>query len=205
MTQTIASDLTDLLERIRDCQLCRGFIPEPRPVLRADKQARLLVIGQAPGTKVHASGIPWDDASGRRLRQWMGVSDEEFYDESRIAIVPMGFCYPGKGKSGDLPPRPECAATWHGELLRRLPNIATTLLIGQYAHAHYLSKDFSTVTERVRHWARLAPSQFPLPHPSPRNIAWLQRNPWFERDAVPALQAAVRTTLASTKHSAHAP
>jgi len=189
-------NLKALLEQIRQCDLCAAQLPyDPRPVLRASATARILVVGQAPGTKVHASGIPWDDASGRRLRQWMGLSDEQFYDERTIAIVPMGFCYPGKGKSGDLPPRTECANTWHGPILDLLPNIQTTLLIGQYAQRYYQPGSYATLTERVRDWRRFAPSQFVLPHPSPRNQLWLRRNAWFEEQAVPALQKTIRQVL----------
>ena len=185
------SDLASLLAEIRACSLCKGAIPEPRPVLRAGSGARILLIGQAPGTRVHASGIPWDDASGKRLRQWLGVSDEQFYDPDQFAIIPMGFCYPGKGKSGDLPPRPECAATWHDRLQRLLPEIRCTLLIGQYAQGHYLPGDYASLTERVRDWQRFAPDTWVLPHPSPRNQLWLRRNPWFEAETVPALRQAI--------------
>jgi len=189
-------DLEELLEQIRLCNLCAAELPHgPRPVLRASATARILVVGQAPGTKVHASGIPWNDASGRRLRQWMGLSDQQFYDEQTIAIVPMGFCYPGKGKSGDLPPRAECATTWHRPILDLLPNIQITLLIGQYAQGFYQPGGYSTLTERVRDWHRFAPDQFVLPHPSPRNQLWLRRNPWLEEQVVPAMQMAIRRVL----------
>ena len=197
MSEVIASNLNTLLAEIRQCRLCEGLIPEPHPVLRASETAKLLIIGQAPGTKVHASGIPWDDASGKRLREWMGIDKDLFYDESRIAIVPMGFCYPGKGRSGDLPPRPECARTWHGRLREHLPNIQCTLLIGSYAQSHYLSDSYKSLTERLRNWQELAPSVFVLPHPSPRNLMWLRKNPWFEQDVIPPLQDVVKdlTTL----------
>ena len=196
MRRVTAHDLDTLLERIRRCNLCASELPhDPRPVLRAKASARLLVVGQAPGTKVHATGIPWNDASGRRLRQWMGLADEQFYDERLIAIVPMGFCYPGKGRSGDLPPRPECATTWHGPILDQLPDIQTTLLIGQYAQGFYQPGKYNTLTERVRDWRRFAPGQFVLPHPSPRNQLWLRRNPWFEDQVIPALQETIRQVL----------
>jgi uracil-DNA glycosylase len=185
------SSLEKLLAEIRQCRLCEGLIPEPRPVLRARGSASILIVGQAPGTKVHASGIPWNDASGVRLRQWMGVDEDTFYDESRIAIIPMGFCYPGKGRSGDLPPRPECASTWHEKLRALLPDIRCTLLIGSYAQAHYLTDDYSSLTERVQNWRELSPQIFVLPHPSPRNQLWLKKNPWFEMEAVPALQRTI--------------
>ena len=182
-------DLIPLLTNIRHCDLCTHHLPlGPRPVVRASATARLLIIGQAPGTKVHASGIPWDDASGQRLRQWLGVSNNVFYDESKVAIMPMGFCYPGKGKSGDLPPRPECAPHWHAQLLAAMPNIRLTLLIGQYAQNYYLNDDYRNLSERVAHWRDFPHDSFALPHPSPRNQLWLKKHPWFEQDAVPALQ-----------------
>lgn len=195
MADSVASDLEQLLCDIRACQHCRGKIPEPRPVLRAEHSARVLLVGQAPGTRVHASGVPWDDASGKRLRHWMGIDSARFYDASQIAIVPMGLCYPGKGKSGDLPPRPECAPKWHGPLLELLPNIECTLLIGSYAQQHYLQDDYKTLTERVRQWREFAPACFVMPHPSPRNTLWLKRNPWFEDEVVPALRSRLRSLL----------
>lgn len=191
------SSLKVLLKEVRNCTLCADNIPAPNPVLRAAASARVLVVGQAPGTRVHASGIPWDDLSGQRLRSWMGVSAEQFYDDRQIAIIPMGFCYPGKGRSGDLPPRPECATTWHQRLLAELPNICCTLLIGQYAQRYYCSDNHPNLTTRVRDWRRCAPKQFVLPHPSPRNQLWLRRNPWFEAEVVPSLQEHLRTLLNS--------
>ncbi|MBT8146671.1 MAG: uracil-DNA glycosylase family protein [Gammaproteobacteria bacterium] len=189
-------DVDTLLEQIRHCKLCAAELPhEPRPVLRAKSSARILVVGQAPGTKVHATGIPWNDASGQRLRQWMGLTDEQFYDEQLVAIVPMGFCYPGKGRSGDLPPRPECAPTWHRPILDLLPNIQTRLLIGQYAQGFYQPGNYTTLTDRVRDWQRFAPEQYVLPHPSPRNQLWLRRNPWFEEQVIPVLQETTRRVL----------
>ena len=193
----MASDLDSLLTEVRRCQICKSSIPAPNLVLRATQSARLLVIGQAPGTKVHASGIPWNDASGKRLRDWMGVTDEVFYDDALVAIIPMGFCYPGKGKSGDLPPRPECAPQWHEALLEMLPRIRCTLLIGQYAQNYYLPSKYKTLTERVRNWQKFSPSNYVLPHPSPRNQLWLRKNPWFEQQAVPHLRKSVRSILNS--------
>ncbi len=187
--------LLSLLQEISSCQLCQGLIPEPRPVLRASSKARVLIIGQAPGTKVHASGIPWDDASGKRLRSWLGVEPDLFYDVSKFAIMPMGFCYPGKGKSGDLPPRPECAPLWHEKVLALLPEIECTLLIGRFAQQHYLSQRYPTLTECVMDWRRHANDCFVLPHPSPRNQLWLRRNPWFAEETVPALQQHIATLL----------
>jgi len=193
--QILASDLTSLLTQVRACEICKGSIPEPRPTLRAAESASILIIGQAPGTKVHESRIPWDDPSGKRLRSWMAVDEEVFYDESKIAIIPMGFCYPGKGKSGDLPPRQECASTWHEQLLNFLPQIKCTLLIGQYAQNYYLKSEYKTLTERVRSWREFAPHFFVLPHPSPRNQLWLRKNSWFEEETVPALQKTIRSIL----------
>ena len=145
----------------------------------------------APGTKVHASGIPWDDQSGRRLREWLDVEDSEFYDESLFAIMPMGFCYPGKGKSGDLPPRKECAPLWHDKLLAQMPNIQLTLLIGQYAQKHYLKDGFKSLTERVKNGQDINSNILSLPHPSPRNQIWLKKNQWFEQELVPHLQTRI--------------
>ena len=195
MAKVIVSDLEQLLTRIANCRICEGQIPEPRPVLRASSSARLLVIGQAPGTRVHASGIPWDDASGKRLREWMGLSAEEFYDSARVAIIPMGFCYPGKGKSGDLPPAPACAPTWHTEIMRQLPGIKCTLLIGMYSQQYYLSDAGNRLTDTVRNWRRYAPERFVTPHPSPRNQLWLRRNPWFEQEVIPSLRERVRAIM----------
>lgn len=164
-------------------------------MVRLGSAARLLIIGQAPGTKVHATGVPWNDASGKRLRQWLGLDEATFYDIDKVAIMPMGFCYPGKGKSGDLPPRPECAPLWHESLKRKLPDIRCTLLIGQYAQNYYLPSHYKTLTERVSHWREFAPEVFVLPHPSPRNQLWLRRNSWFEEEVVPALQLAVNSLM----------
>ncbi len=181
---------------MRACRLCETELAlGARPVLSLSTTASLLVIGQAPGTKVHASGIPWDDPSGKRLRQWMGVDDETFYDNRRIAIIPMGLCYPGKGKSGDLPPRKECAPLWHEPLLSHLPRRQLTLLIGQYAQKHYLPDAPKTLTETVRRWQEFGPDYLPLPHPSPRNQLWLKKNPWFEAEVVPELQRRVASLL----------
>lgn len=194
------SELDLILSDINQCQLCAEHLPlGPRPVVRAAPQARIMIIGQAPGTRVHASGIPWDDPSGDRLRQWLGVDKEQFYDETLFAIMPMGFCYPGKGKSGDLPPRKECAPKWHEALWQQLPNIELTLLIGQYAQQHYLPpamlKQHKTLTQRVQHWQELIPDQLVLPHPSPRNQLWLKKNDWFEAAVVPWLQQRVKEIM----------
>lgn len=191
------TELTALLSEIRACKLCESQLPlGANPVLRAATSARLLVVGQAPGTRVHHSGIPWNDASGIRLRHWLGLERERFYDERRIAIVPMGFCYPGSGKSGDLPPRPECSKTWHPTLIPLLPNVRLTLLIGHYAQAFFLGEQRGhTLTDTVRDWSRYLPRYLPLPHPSPRNQLWLRSNPWFEADLVPELRLRVAEAL----------
>lgn len=190
--------LDTLLREIRACHLCEAHLPlGPRPVLRASDTARVLIVGQAPGTKVHATGIPWNDASGQRLRGWLDMTPEDFYDESRIAIVPMGFCYPGKQGSGDAPPRPECRATWHPRLLPQLKSVRLTLLFGQYAQAYFLGdRRKATLTDTVRAWRDYGPALLPMPHPSPRNIGWFKANPWFETEIVPALRERVRAAFA---------
>lgn len=189
MTQEESSaKLAALMSTIRRCQLCANALPlGPHPVIRGAATARLLIIGQAPGLKVHHSGIPWSDASGQRLRSWLAMDEATFYDEDKIAIIPMGFCYPGRGKQGDLPPRPECAHLWHPQLLPLYPEIQLTLLIGQYAQAAYLP-DGRTLTQRVQGWRDYAPYNIPLPHPSPRNSIWLKRHPWFSQELLPDLQ-----------------
>jgi uracil-DNA glycosylase len=183
--------LIDLLSEIRSCSQCELPLG-PNPIVRAGSTARLLIIGQAPGTRVHASGIPWDDPSGDRLRGWLGIDKQSFYNEAQIAIVPMGFCYPGKGKSGDLPPSPTCAPLWHEPLLAHLENVEITLLIGKYAQNYYLEKSKETLTDRVRRWRDFTPRYWPLPHPSPRNQLWQKRNPWFDAEVVPTLRARVQ-------------
>ncbi|WP_114750263.1 uracil-DNA glycosylase family protein [Pleomorphovibrio marinus] len=182
-----------LLEEIRNCRICEEELPlGPRPVLRAHRDSKILVVGQAPGTKVHASGVPWDDASGKELRRWMGVEPSLFYTEKIFGIVPMGFCYPGRGKGGDLPPMPICAPTWHEQLRRHMPNVRLTLLIGQYAQAYYLGPQRQkNLTETVRNFHNYLPDFLPLVHPSPRNKLWQKRNPWFEEEVVPALRERV--------------
>lgn len=194
---TNAVRLSKLLTEVRACTICAAHLPQgPRPVLQADARARILIAGQAPGSKVHASGVPFDDASGERLRQWMGLSREEFYDPKLVAILPMGFCYPGTGASGDLPPRKECAVQWRAPLLRAIPRIELTLVIGQYAMAWHLPGDSNkNLTETVRAWRLHWPDVLPLPHPSPRNNIWLKANPWFELEVVPAVRDRVRSLL----------
>ncbi|MFA0415048.1 uracil-DNA glycosylase family protein [Vibrio renipiscarius] len=188
--------LENLLIKIRQCQQCEPSLARgANPIIQAHQDARILIIGQAPGLRAHDSSIPWDDPSGDRLRSWLDIDKEAFYDQRQIAIVPMGLCYPGKGKSGDLPPRKECAPLWHQSVLYLLPNIEMTLLIGQYAQNYYLEQKPNTLTETVKIWKNWAPHYFPLPHPSPRNTLWLKRNPWFESDAVPYIRQYVHTIL----------
>ncbi|MDP2546561.1 uracil-DNA glycosylase family protein [Oceanobacter sp. 4_MG-2023] len=192
--------LPDLLQQVRQCQLCAAHLPcPPRPIIQISASARLLIIGQAPGSKVQVSGIPWDDASGKRLREWLQLTPEQFYNEEKIAIVPVGLCYPGKGKSGDLPPRAECAPRWHADLLARMPELQLILLIGQYAQNYYLPKAFlrqyKTLTERVKHCQDVPEPFFVLPHPSPRNRHWLSKNPWFEAQTIPTLRRQLDTLL----------
>ncbi len=206
MTKPIVDPLDNLLREVRACRICADVLPAgPRPVLQASASARILIAGQAPGRRVHETGLPFNDPSGDRLRQWLGVDRETFYDPEQMAIVPMGFCYPGTGKSGDLPPRPECAATWHEQLFAQMPNIELTVAIGQYALRYHLNRQHPghrvarrSVTEQVAAWAEFAPHLIPMPHPSPRNQLWLKRNPWFEADVVPTLQQRVAELL-STK------
>jgi uracil-DNA glycosylase len=183
--------LVDLLKEIRSCERCELPLG-PNPVVRAHVRSRILIIGQAPGTRVHETGIPWNDPSGDRLRGWLEMDREAFYDESQIAIVPMAFCYPGKGKSGDLPPPPICSQTWHEQLLERMPDVEVTLLLGKYAQDYYLGKSRETLTQRVLRWHEFAPRFWPMPHPSPRNFMWLKRNPWFESDVIPALRKTIK-------------
>jgi uracil-DNA glycosylase family 4 len=182
-----------LLHDIRQCKICEQHLPlGPRPIASAHEDSKIVIIGQAPGTKVHASGIPWDDASGRQLRKWLNVSDKDFYDETKFAIIPMGFCYPGKGKTGDLPPRKECAPQWHDVLLEKMPNVELIILIGMYAQKYYLQKEAKkTLTETVANFKEYLPKYLTLPHPSPRNRFWFTRNPWFDIEVIPELQKKV--------------
>ena len=158
-------------------------------------KARILIAGQAPGKKVHESGVPFDDASGKRLRKWLGVSRDVFYDPKQVAILPMGFCFPGSGRSGDLPPRPECSPAWREQLLGHLRQLEVTVILGKYAQAYHFGDASSSVTELVRSWREYWPNVVPLPHPSPRNNLWLRRNPWFEVELLPALRQRVSESL----------
>ncbi len=189
--------LDDLLTQIRACTVCAPYLPHVvRPVVQASKEACILIAGQAPGRRVHNSGIPFDDPSGDRLRQWLGVDRQTFYDPQKFAIVPMGFCFPGTGKSGDLPPRTECAPLWQDKLHAALPNIQLRLTIGQYAQNWHLgNRRARTLTDTVKNWRAFWPDILPIPHPSPRNQMWLRKNPWFEADVIPVLQTRLRQLL----------
>ncbi|QUM76273.1 uracil-DNA glycosylase family protein [Moritella sp. 24] len=186
-----------IVSDVRKCTLCESELPMgARPVLQVDTEAKILIAGQAPGIRVHESGIPFTDPSGNRLRQWMGIDNDTFYDASKIAILPMGFCYPGTGKSGDLPPRPECARTWRTEILAAMPNIELILVIGIYAQKWHMSDvKQKNLTETVKNWRDYWPELLPLPHPSPRNNIWLKKNPWFEDDVIPHLQERVASLV----------
>lgn len=189
--------MEELLHTISQCDICKAHLPlGPRPVVTAHKHSKIIIIGQAPGLKVHQSGIPWDDQSGKRLRQWLDVSEAEFYNTKNFAIIPMGFCYPGKAKTGDLPPRPECAPQWHNVLLEKLPQVELVLLIGAYAQKYYLKeKAKRTLTETVSEYKTYLPTYFPMPHPSPTNRFWRSKNPWFEELVVPELQQIIKNIL----------
>lgn len=189
--------MEDLLHDIRQCTICKSHLPlGPRPIATAHIDSKIVIIGQAPGTKVHASGVPWDDASGKQLRKWLNISDKDFYDTTKFAIIPMGFCYPGKGASGDLPPRPECAPQWHHQLMDKMPNVELIILIGAYSQKYYLKdKAKRTLTDTVGDFKTYLPLYFPLPHPSPRNRFWLSKNPWYEKTVIPELQKNINRIL----------
>ena len=190
--------LDELLAEVRACRVCEAHLPlGPRPVLQAGAQATILIVGQAPGARVHASGIPWDDRSGERLREWMGMATERFYDRNAVAIVPMGLCYPGRAASGDRPPRRECAPLWQARLLAQLPRIELTMLVGHHAQAHFLRRGgHASLTATMRNWRDHLPRVIPLPHPSPRNVAWFKANPWFDHELVPVLRQRIRELVA---------
>ena len=189
-------DLEALLEEVRACRICEEFLGDGvRPVLQVAPGARVLIAGQAPGRRVHESGVPFDDPSGDRLRDWMGITREVFYDPDRVAILPMGFCYPGTGRSGDLPPRPECADAWRRALLDQLQEVKLTLVIGQYAAKWHLGLGRESLTATVRNWKQYRPACIPLPHPSPRNNIWLKKNPWFTGEVLPYLRRSVKRVL----------
>ena len=187
----------DLITQMRGCTLCQPFLPlAPKPVFQLQPQARILIAGQAPGVKAHQSGKPFDDASGRRLRDWMGLSEADFYDSAKVAILPMGFCYPGKGRSGDLPPRPECAQTWRQQALATLTELKLILVIGRYAITWHMPDHQGSLTEAVSQGFSTGQKLLPLPHPSPRNNRWLKQNPWFEQQLLPQLRQRVDMALA---------
>jgi len=190
-------DFNLIKQEVMACTICESFLPHSvNPVVQINPKARILIAGQAPGRKVHESNIPFNDASGNRLRDWMGIDKSVFYDPEIIAIVPMGFCFPGTGKSGDLPPRPECAKKWRARLLKQLPNIELTILIGMYAMKWHLKKEMAAnLTETVRNWKKLPTHIVPLPHPSPRNFGWFKKNPWFEREVLPSFQRKISNIL----------
>ena len=192
-----SSAMKKLLTDIRACIVCAKHLPlGPRPVLQASAKSRVIIIGQAPGRIVHGTGIPWDDKSGDNLRAWLGVSKEQFYDPDLFALVPMGFCYPGKGRSGDLPPRPECAPLWHGKLMASMKQAKLAILIGQYAHARYLGDSTKpSLTETVKHFKDYLPRYFPLVHPSPRNNIWQAKNQWFGEEVLPVLRSSIEQTM----------
>jgi len=192
----MSRSLRHLLKDIDACTVCAEHLEhDPRPVVQVGSHARIVIIGQAPGRKVHESGIPWDDASGRTLRKWLDLTDEQFYDPAVVALIPMGFCYPGSAKSGDNPPRPECAPLWHEELLGYLPEERLEIIIGMYAQKRYISDRKKTLTETVANWRDYLPTQVVLPHPSPRNQHWLAKNPWFLDETVPAIQSQISHVL----------
>jgi uracil-DNA glycosylase len=193
----MTQELAKLVKEIRSCTLCKEhLLLGPRPIIQVSSSAKILIVGQAPGSRVHETGIPFNDPSGDRLREWMGIDKEDFYDDKKIALIPMGFCFPGTGKSGDLPPRPECADTWRVKLLQQLPNIKLTIIIGQYAQEWHLDEgNKESLTDTVRAWKEYWPKAIPLPHPSPRNNIWLKKNHWFEDEVLPVLRRNVKAVL----------
>jgi uracil-DNA glycosylase len=187
--------MKQLLQKIKQCEVCQKYL-DPNPILSVSKQSKIIIIGQAPGRIVHASGIPWSDKSGDNLRSWLGVDKETFYDTKKFGIMPMGFCFPGSGKSGDLPPRPECAPLWHDRLLKQLTDLQLVILIGQYAQNYYLkNKAKETLTETVKKFSEYLPTYYTLPHPSPRNNIWMAKNKWFEHKVLPSLNKTVARIL----------
>jgi len=193
------SDMTNfisLLNEVRACTICASKLPhEPRPILQLHPKAKILIAGQAPGRKVHDSGVPFDDASGKRLREWLGITRDVFYDPEQVAILPMGFCFPGSGSSGDLAPRPECAPAWREQLLNQLSQLELTIVLGSYAQKYHFGEAYSSVTDLVKSWHTYWPNIVPLPHPSPRNNIWLRKNPWFEIELLPLLRQRVSESL----------
>lgn len=196
VSRRMKKDIDQLLKDVRSCQICEGLPLGPRPILQMSASSKVLIVGQAPGRITHNKGIPFDDPSGNRLRDWLGISRETFYDANKMAIVPMGFCFPGTGESGDLPPRTECADTWREKLLGELKQVELTLVIGQYALGWHINDGQKmTLTKRVSMWQDYMPNMLPLPHPSPRNNRWLKTNTWFDTDVLPALKTRVAELL----------
>lgn len=189
--------MKELIKEISKCNICKEHLKlGPKPIVSAHRKSKIVVIGQAPGSIVHNTGIPWNDKSGKNLRKWMGIDEIDFYNSQKIAIIPMGFCYPGKGNSGDLPPRKECAPLWHNQLLDLLDEVELILLIGKYAQDYYLKRDAKkTITENVKNYQEYLPKYFPLPHPSPRNNIWQAKNEWFSRLIIPELQKEIKRIL----------
>lgn len=186
-----------LLTRVKKCTLCAKELPlEPKPVLQFSEESLITIIGQAPGSKAHDTNTPWNDPSGERLRAWLGLSNSDFYNSQKVALIPMGFCYPGRGKSGDLPPDKRCAPKWHHQIFQSMKKVKLTLLIGSYAQNYYL-EDKKTLTERCQDWQTYLPEYAILPHPSPRNNIWLKRNKWFEEEVVPSLREHVQSILSN--------
>ena len=190
-----------LLNKIQECEVCKDHLPfGPKPVVQLSPRSKIIIVGQAPGRRVHETGIPWNDASGKKLREWLNVDEITFYDPRVFSIMPIGFCYPGKGISGDSPPRPECAALWHSQILNRFKSKPLILLIGQYAQCYYLKKDRkNSLTETVKSYNEYLPEYFPLPHPSPRNQNWIKINQWFIEEAIPELRNVVKTAIDAAK------
>ena len=195
--QVPKNELDRLMADIRACTICQDHLPlGPHPILQVAGSAKILIAGQAPGKKVHESGVPFDDQSGVRLRSWLGLTSEQFYDSKKVAILPMGFCYPGAGVSGDAPPRPECAKEWREKVLNHLSKVGLVLVIGKYALDYHLAdKQKENLTETVKAWREYWPNQVPMPHPSPRNNIWLRKNPWFEKEVIPSIQARVKDLI----------
>ncbi len=192
----MGTSLSHLLTNIRDCAVCAPELEHgTRPIVQAGSTSRVVIIGQAPGRRVHESGVPWDDPSGRTLRAWLGLTNDQFYDPAIVAIVPMGFCYPGSARSGDKPPRRECAPLWHEPLLAELAKDRLEIVIGMYAQKRYIANRQKTLTETVANWREHLPNQIVLPHPSPRNQHWLTKNPWFEAETLPAVRARIHEFL----------
>ena len=184
----------DIISKIHNCTECTHSLPFlPKPILQHSNNAKIILIGQAPGIKAHQSNKPWNDASGERLRMWLEMTEQTFYDKNTLSIVPMGFCYPGKGKSGDLPPRPECAPKWHPLLVQKNTS-KVILLVGKYAQDYYL-RDKRTLTDRIRNWRQYQVQFLPLPHPSPRNNIWLKKNTWFENEILPQMQKIIQNRM----------